>query len=63
MKHAVWAICERIAEVQAILEDHLETGKYRINEVPFLINEILSEDGLRDAMNAVGYLKSNIVRH
>jgi hypothetical protein len=62
MKHAVWEICERIAEVQAILED-LETGKYRKNEVPFLINEILSEDGLREAMNAVGYLKSNVVRH
>jgi hypothetical protein len=63
MKDAVWVICERIAEVQAILEDHLEVGKYRKNEVPFLINEILSEDGLREAMNEVGYLDTDIVRH
>jgi len=60
---AVWAICERIAEVKAILEDHLETGKYRAKDLPWLINEILSEEGLRDAMHAVGYLEESVARH
>ncbi len=63
MKNAVWAICERLAEIQAILEDHLETGIYSREEVPRLINEILSEEGLREAMDAVGYAGPSIVRH
>ncbi|HUC51734.1 MAG TPA: hypothetical protein VMA30_20305 [Xanthobacteraceae bacterium] len=55
MKKAVWDICEHLAEVQAILQAHLETGIYSREEVPRLINEILSEEGLREAMDAVGY--------
>jgi hypothetical protein len=55
MQDAVWAICERVAEVKALLEDHLENGKYQRNEVPWLINEILSDEALREAMLAVGY--------
>ena len=63
MKDSVWAICERVAEVKALLEDHLEHGKYQTNEVPWLINEILSEDGLLEAMLAVGYLEAKAARH
>jgi hypothetical protein len=63
MKEAVWAICERLAEIQALLEDHLETGIYKREEVPRLINEILSEEGLREALDAVGYLAPSIKRH
>jgi hypothetical protein len=63
MKDAVWAICERIAEVKALIEDHLEHGKYQTSEVPWLVNEILSEDGLREAMLAVGYLLPKPARH
>jgi hypothetical protein len=63
MRHPIWAICERLAEIQAILEDHLEAGKYRTDEVPWLINEILSEDGLREDMRLVGYLQPNAPRH
>lgn len=55
MNDAVWAICERVAEVKALLEEHLENGKYRRNEVPWLINEILSDEALREAMLSVGY--------
>jgi hypothetical protein len=53
MKDAVWAICEHVAEVKALLEDHLENGKYQRNEVPRLINEILSDEALREAMAKV----------
>jgi len=63
MRDAVWAICERIAEVKALVEEHLESGTYRKNEVPWLINEILSEDGLQEAMLAVGYLEPKSIRH
>jgi hypothetical protein len=63
MKDAVWAICEHIAEVKALVEEHLESGKYQTSEVPWLIKEILSEDGLREAMLAVGYLEPKTARH
>ena len=55
MNDAVWAICEHVAEVKALLEEHLENGKYQRNEVPRLINEILSDEALREAMAKVGY--------
>ena len=63
MKDAAWAVCERVAEIQQILQDHLEAGKYRIDEVAWLINEILSEDGLREAMHKLGYLGPTALRH
>jgi hypothetical protein len=63
MQDAVWALCQSIAEVKALVEDHLENGKYQTNEVPWLINEILSEDGLREAMLAVGYPLPKAARH
>jgi len=62
MKEAAWAICDRLVEVQAILEEH-QAGKYRKDEVAWLIGEILSEEGLREAMHSVGYLEPSIVRH
>lgn len=63
MKDAVWAICEHIAEVKTLVEDHLESGKYKTREVPWLINELLSEDGLREAMLAVGYRLPKPAQH
>jgi hypothetical protein len=63
MKKAVWAICDRLVEVQAILQEHLETGKYRKDEVAWLIAEILSEEGLSEAMHSIGYLEPSAVRH
>jgi hypothetical protein len=63
MNNAVWAICEHLAEVQAILQAHLESGIYTSDEVPWLINEILSEDGLREAMDALGYPRATAQRH
>ena len=63
MKNPIWAICERLSEIQAVIESHLETGTYRTDEVAWLISEILSEDGLREAMDTVGYLPPNAPRH
>jgi hypothetical protein len=31
MKESVWAICERVAEVQALLDDHVAGGAGRVN--------------------------------
>ena len=63
MKNPIWAICERLSEIQTVIDSHLETGTYRTDEVPRLISEILSEDGLREAMDTVGYLPPNAPRH
>ena len=30
----VWAICERVAEVQALLHDHAECGKHTAADEP-----------------------------
>src|ERR1700676_699978 len=53
-KHA-FAICERVAEVQALLHDHLECGKHSPTEVIEKANAILSENELLKAMFDVGY--------
>ena len=63
MKNPIWAICERLSEIQTVIESHLEAGTYRTDEVPWLISEILSEDGLREAMDTVGYLPPSTPRH
>jgi hypothetical protein len=63
MKDAAWEVCERVAEVQAILQEHIETGKYQTDEVAWLISEILSEEGLREAMDSIGYLGPSTPRH
>jgi len=50
-----FAICERVAEVQALLHDHVECGKHTPAEVVAKAQAILSEDALLEAMYAVGY--------
>jgi hypothetical protein len=55
----VWAICERVAEVQALLRDHLECGKHSAADVVAKAQAVLSESELLRAMFDVGYFPPN----
>ena len=55
----VWEICERVAEVQALLHDHIECGKYSAADVVAKAQAVLSEPELLRAMIDVGYLPPN----
>jgi hypothetical protein len=39
----VWAICERVAEVQALLHDHAECGKHTAAEVVAKAQAVLTK--------------------
>jgi hypothetical protein len=52
-------IRERMAEVQALLHDHAEGGKYSAADVVARAQEILSESKLLRAMWDVGYFPPN----
>ena len=51
----VWEICERVAEVQALLHDHIECGKHSAADVVAKAQAVLSESELSRAMLDVGY--------
>jgi hypothetical protein len=53
----VWEICERMAEVQAPLNDHGECGKHTAANV--VAKAVLSEPELLRAMFDVGYFPPN----
>ena len=55
----VWAICERVAEVQALLHDHIECGKHSAADVVAKAQAVLSESELLRAMFDVGYFPPN----
>jgi hypothetical protein len=55
----VWEICERVAEVQALLHDHIECGKHSAADVVAKAQAVLSEPKLLRAMFDVGYFPPN----
>ena len=55
----VWEICERVAEVQALLDDHLAGGKHSAADVVAKAQAILSESELLQAMFDGGYFPPN----
>jgi hypothetical protein len=55
----VWAICERVAEVQALLDDHIAGGKHAAADVVAKAQAVLSESELLRAMLDVGYFPPN----
>ena len=55
----VWAICERVAEVQALLDDHIAGGKHSAADVIAKAQAVLSESALLRAMFDVGYFPPN----
>jgi hypothetical protein len=54
-----WEICERVAEVQAMLHDHIECGKHSAADVVAKAQAVLSESELLRAMFDVGYFPPN----
>ena len=59
MSERVYAICERVAEVQTLLDDHPAGGKHTAAEVMAKAQAVLSEPELLRAMFDIGYFPSN----
>jgi hypothetical protein len=55
----VWEICQRVAEVQALLHDHVEFGKHAVADIVAKVQAVLSEPELLRAMFDVGYFPPN----
>ena len=55
----VWETCERVAEVQALLEDHVAGGKHSASDVVAKAQTVLSEAELLRATFVVGYFPPN----
>jgi hypothetical protein len=58
VENPVWAICE-LAEVQALLHDHIECGKHSAADVVAKAQAVLSESAPLRAMFEVGYFPPN----
>ena len=50
----MWEICERVAEVQALLDDHIADGKHSAADVAAKAQAVLSEAELLRVMFDVG---------
>jgi hypothetical protein len=57
IRRAAWRICERVSEVQALLNDHLEGGRFTASELVKKLNAIFEEQGLLRAMHEVGFFE------
>ena len=55
----VFVICERVAEVQVLLHDHIECGKHLASDVVAKAQAVLSGPELLRAMFDVGYFPPN----
>jgi hypothetical protein len=55
----LWKICERVAEVQALLHDHVECGKHSAADMVAKAQAVLSESELLRATFDVGYFPPN----
>jgi len=53
---AVLTICERVAELQALLHDHVEGGKHSAADVVAKAQSVLTDPDLQRAMSDVGYV-------
>jgi hypothetical protein len=56
---AALAICERVAEIQALLDDHLDGGILSAAEVVAKAQAVLADSALLRAMFDVGYFPPN----
>jgi hypothetical protein len=55
----MWVICERVAEVQALLDDHINGGTHTAADVVAKAQAVLSQPALLRAMFDVGYFPPN----
>jgi hypothetical protein len=47
---STWAICKRVADPQALLHDHLESGRFTADEVVRKLGALMKKEGLLRAM-------------
>jgi hypothetical protein len=57
IQQAAWEICERVSETQALLNDHLESGRLTASTLVQKLNAIFEEQGLLRAMHGVGFFE------
>ena len=55
IKASAWAICDRVADAQALLHDHLEGGRFTPDELVRKLAALMAEEALLRAMWEVGY--------
>jgi hypothetical protein len=55
IKANAWAICERVAEAQTMLNDHIEGGRFTADELVQKLCALMKEEALLRAMWGVGY--------
>jgi hypothetical protein len=55
MQASAWAICERVAEAQALLNDHTEGDRFTNDELVRKLAALMAEEGLLRAMWEIGY--------
>ena len=59
MNDNVLTICERVAEVQALLHDHIECGKHTAADVVARAQAVLSQPEMLRAMFDLGHIATN----
>ena len=59
MRKITFEICERVAEAQALIHDHVECGDHTAEDVVTRLRAIFEETALLQAMYDVGYLPQN----
>jgi hypothetical protein len=59
MQKIAFEICERVAEAQALIHDHVECGKHTAEEVIVRLWATFEERALSQAMYDVGYFPQN----
>jgi hypothetical protein len=59
MLEIAFEICERVAEVQALIHDHVECGKHTAEQVISRLRVLFEERALLQAMYDVGYFPQN----
>jgi hypothetical protein len=55
----LWEICERVAKLQTVLDDHIKGGKHTAADVVAKAQAVLSEPELLWAMFHFGYFPPN----
>ena len=57
MNDSVMAICDRVAEIQSLLHDHVECGKHTVAEVVAKVHAALVDRVLLQALHEIGHFE------
>jgi hypothetical protein len=59
MQNAAFEICERVAEAQSLIHDHVECGRHSAEQLVLRLRVLFEERALLQAMYDVGYFPQN----